>query len=234
MSAKDLFPKADEAYAVYRGTLKVRDRLVGGVPLDKDTIKKWLKARLDLGDRELVELTERTAAELGDQTGERPTADDLLEAVARAHETVNGFKKVNGNLVYEGRCLKAALKEAINVAFPGKDFPGKPANIRKGMKAFAEERVFVDETFIDLGISEPSGREQKPIHVMTAQGPRSAIKTYDYVDAPTISFTIKALDDCIKPEAWGKIWQVCEEIGIGADRAQSAGKFDLLSWEKVS
>ena len=94
--------------------------------------------------------------------------------------------------------------------------------------------MFVDEIYIDLGTSEPSGREQKPIHVMTPQGPRSAIKTYDYVDEPTITFTVKVLNDCLLPEVWGKTWQVAEEIGIGADRAQSAGKFDLLTWEKVS
>jgi hypothetical protein len=234
MSAKDLFTQAGSAYTTYRGTLQVRDRIVGGVPLDTDTIKGWLKARLDLGDRELIELTEQTAAELGDQIGERPSADDLLEAVARAHETVNGFKKVDGTLVYEGRCLKAAIKESANVAYPGTKFPGKPAEIRKGLMRYLEERVFVDEVYLDLGVGEASGREQKPIHVMTPQGPRSAIKVFDYVERPTIAFTVKVLNDCIPDEVWGNIWQVAEEIGIGADRAQSAGKFDLLSWEKVS
>lgn len=232
MSASDIFG-GDSAYTYYEGTLQVRDRIVGGVPLDVDTIRNWIRARMDLGDRELIELTEQTAAELGEQLGERPSADDLLDAVARAHETVNGFKQIGGELVYEGRCLKAALKEAANVAFPGTKFPGKPADIRKGLMRFMEERVFVDDQYISLGVTEASGREQKPIHVITPQGPRSAIKVFDYVERPQIKFTIKVLNDCLTQEVWGKVWQVAEEIGVGADRAQSAGKFDLIAWKKI-
>lgn len=232
MSALDVIG-GDSAYTFYEGTLQVRDRMVGGVPLDVDTIRNWIRARMDLGDRELIELTEKTAAELGDQLGERPSADDLLTAVARAHETVNGFKQINGELVYESRCLKAALKEASNIAYPGTKFPGKPADVRKGLMRFMEERLFVEGTYLGLGVTEASGREQKPIHVMTPQGPRSAIKVFDYVERPTITFTLKVLNDCLITEVWSKVWQVAEEIGVGADRAQSAGRFDLIAWKKI-
>jgi len=237
VSARDIFggtTALDPAFTRYHVELQVRDKLIGGVPKDPDTIKKWLQARLDLDDRAILELTEETAAAMQAEKGERPSGDELVEAVARQFEGGNGFKTIDGSLVYEGRCMKAALKEAVNVAYPGVDFPGKAQfgkGFRKGLRSAFEERVFVDDLYIPLGVDRASGTEQRIKHVMTPQGPRSAINVVDYVTKPRLQCTVRVLDDFLPTDAWGRIWQCCEEIGIGADRARSDGKFDLLAWE---
>ena len=233
MAANDVFSDAkDEAFTRYEVELVVRDKLIGGVPKDADTIKKWLESRLDLGERAVIELAEEAAEQMS-ESGGRPSASELLDAVARKTEGGNGFKIIDGQLVYEGRCMKAALKEASNVAFPGTDWPGKPKTLRKGLMRALAERVFIEQNYIPLGVSSPSGTEQRIKHVMTPQGPRSAINVVDYVEQPKLSFVVAVLDDFLPREAWRRLWQIAEEIGIGADRARSDGKFDLLKWERL-
>lgn len=238
MSAIDIFKThTNNAFTTYHAELVVREKLIGGIPKDPDTIKKWLAARLEMEDRAVLELAEQTAAQMQEEKGERPTGDELLTAVAREFEGGNGFKTINGQLVYEGRCMKACLKEAANVAYPGTAFPGKKEafgdGFRKGLMRALAERVFVVDDYIGLGVSEPSGTEQRIKHVQTPQGPRSAINVVDYVAKPHLSFTVKVLGDFLPQRAWGAIWQSAEEIGIGADRARSDGRFDLLVWEKA-
>ena len=232
MAAKDIF-NTEGTFARYFAELQVRERITGGVPKDPDTIKKWLKARLEMDDRAILELAVETETAMIGDTDTRPSADELVDALAGKVEAGNGFKTANGSLIYEGRCLKSGIKEAANTAYPGVAFPGKPKEIRKGLMRFLAERVFVEEDGISLGVSEPSWTEQRVKHIQTPQGPRSAINVVDIVEKPVLSFHVKVLDDCIKPEVWGRIWETLEEIGIGADRARGDGKFDLTKWERL-
>lgn len=113
MGALEIFRELDKNYSshftLYRAELQVRGYIVGGVPKDKETIKAWLKARLEMDDRALVELTEQTAAQMQEETGVRPGADQLLDEVSAQYAKGNGFKRIEGQLVYEGRCAKAML-----------------------------------------------------------------------------------------------------------------------------
>lgn len=238
MSARDLFgPKIAGRWTVYEAELQFVDKLIGGVPKDPNVIREWLRARLDIGDRELEEMTTEVATQMAEDLGRRPSAEELTEEVAKKYAQGNGFKRVNGNLVYEGRCLKSGLKEAANTVYPGTDFPGKPAGIRKGLMRYMAERVTVDDLYIDLGVSLPNDGgppEVRIKHVQTPQGPRSALNVVDWVDKPRISCRISVLDDLLKPEVWGAIWESLEHIGLGADRARSDGRFMLERWEKVA
>lgn len=232
MGAHAIFGGATSDFIRYRVELAVREKLVGGIPKDAATIKKWLTARLEMEDRAIIELAEETAAAMTAAAG-RPSADELVDAIATQVSSGNGFKTVDGELVYEGRCMKAALKESANVAFPGNDWPGKPAGIRKGLMRYLAERVFVENDYIPLGVSRPSATEERIKHIITPQGPRSAINVVDVVDKPRLSFTVAVLDDFLPQSAWGRLWEVAEEIGIGADRARSDGRFELLVWERI-
>jgi hypothetical protein len=242
MTAADLF-KTTGTYTRYQAEIQVVDKMIGGIPKNPDTIKQWLKARLDVGDQELIQLTRETAMEMKAVNDETPSIDTLVDEVARKFEGGQGFKTVDGQLVYEGRCMKAALKEAMNVAYPGTSFPGKPKQVnkegkeadlvRKGLLRFGAETIFVEENYIPLGVSEPSGTEQRIKHIVTPQGPRSAITVVDYVEKPKLSCTIRVMDDFLPPEAWGRIWSILENIGLGTDRARSDGKFELIGWDKL-
>lgn len=233
MSAADLFPGTDP-FTRYAAEFQIDGVLVGGIPKDPDVIKGFLKARLDMGDADLIELAQQTYAEMT-AAGEEPPTDDLADAVARKFEGGNGFKHVDGQLVYEGRCMKAALKEASNICYPGTDWPGqKKAKLRKGLKNAAAERVFIVERFIPLGVTEPSRTEQRVKHVTGPQGPRSAINVVDVVEKPLLCFTVAVLDDFIPAEAWGRIWQTIEQNGVGADRARGDGTGELIRWDRLT
>lgn len=242
MSALDIFKdagvKVDSAVTTYQVELQVHNLMVGGVPASPNVIRKWLQSRLEVGDAALQEMLERTLKErFKDQT---PTLDEQAEALMEDPDgpSINGFKRdsVTGELVYEGRCMKAALKEFANSAYPGTDWPGKTkvaAGFRKGLMNTLAERVFVPDTFIGLGVKEPDRVEERIKHVMTPQGPKSAINRVEVVEHPRLSFTVRVHDDFLPQEAWARIWERGEDIGIGADRGRSDGQFELVKWEKV-
>ena len=237
MSAVDIF-NAKTSVVRYRVTLQVLDKLVGGVPSSESVIKGWLKTRMELGDRDLQELTEKTLKERFPDR--QPSADELADALleSEAAPSVNGFKRIpdTGELAYETRCLKAAIKEWANSAYPGVDWPGKKkiaAAFRKGLMSTIAERVFVEGVYIGLGVKEPTGIEERIKHVMTPQGPRSSINRVEYVEQPVLEFTLKVHDDDALSEVWPRLWERGEDIGIGADRGRSDGKFELIGWERL-
>lgn len=256
MGALDLFADVKDVaklITTYRVKLLVDGVIVGGVPSNPSVIKSWLTARLDMGDAALEELLDQTIKERNGSM----SVEEKVEVLAKSPvaPSVNGFKRNgDGILCYEGRCMKAALKEAANSAFPGTDWPGKSSAKgvapRKGLMSTLVERVFVPQLLIPLVVEDkpvhtddrrdnedptPGGYavEERVKHVVTAQGPRSAINIVEVVRRPTVEFELVVHDDFMTREAWAKIWTRLEDIGIGADRGRSDGSFELLAFDKV-
>lgn len=221
----------------YQVKLQIRDLIVGGIPSDPSVIRKWLEARMELDDPALQELLAQTVA----QRDAPMTAQEKVDVLMKSAQapSVNGFKRnENGELCYEGRCMKAAIKEAVNSSYPGTDYPGKSnaegVAARKGLMSTAVERIFVYDTLIGLGVKEPTRIEERIKHVMTPQGPKSAISSVEVIERPTLQFTVGVHDDFLVREAWAKIWSRLEDIGIGSDRGRSDGSFDLLAFDKLN
>lgn len=240
MSAQNLFAdtltKGKSHFQDYRVQIHIRDLIVGGIPSDPSVIRKWLEARMELDDPALQELLEQTIAERDAPMSAKEKVDTLMKSPQAP--SVNGFKRNdNGELCYEGRCFKAALKEAANSSFPGTDYPGKSSApgvaARKGLMSTFVERVFVREVLISLGVKEPTEVQERIKHVMTPQGPKSAISSVEVVHQPTLELTLRVHDDFLPREAWGKIWQRLEDIGVGSDRGRSDGQFDLIAFDKI-
>lgn len=233
MAAIDIFGAKFDQYTHYRVELRFKNLVVGGVPSDRSVIEGWIRSRLELNDAAITELVEQTVEERGVLT-----PDEAVEAVMASElaPSVNGFKRdENGQLCLEGRQVKAALKEWANSAYPGVKFPGKVKveGLRKGLMNYLAETVIVDEYLIGLGVKEPTRVEERVKHVRTPQGPRSAVNRVEVVAEAAITFTVRVRDDFLPQEAWARIWQVGEGIGLGADRGRSDGQFELLTWEKV-
>jgi hypothetical protein len=236
VSAADVFADVKStSITCYRVQLQIRSLIVGGVPSQESVIRGWLRTRLDMGDQALEELVAKTFAER-----DVPGWKDSEEAVEVLMESdlapsINGFKRDpdTGELVYESRCMKAALKEWANSAYPGTDWPRTSSKFnpkRKGLMNTLAEMVFVDGEHIGLGVKEPSRVEERIKHVMTPQGPRSAFSQVEVVERPLLTFTMKVHDDFLPREAWARVWQRGEDIGIGADRGRSDGQFDLVEF----
>lgn len=244
MAAIDIFGKHADVWATYAAEVQITHQIIGGIPKDPDTIQKWLRSRLEMEDRALIELAEEVAVQMEESSGARPNADELLGGISKAIGAGNGFKSVDGQLVFEGRCVKGGLKEAANIIYPvGTSFPGRAAIAgltskggdvsKKGLMKHLAERVFVPDQYIPLGVSAASGTEQRIKHISDKNGKRSAINIVDYVNRPRLSFTVRVLDDFMPPEVWGRLWAELEDIGFGSDRARSDGKFTLERWERI-
>jgi hypothetical protein len=263
MSAADIFAGTPVAFTVYEAKLQVRDVLVGGIPSDPSIVRKWLETRLGKGDKQLEEILAETIASVDHKLTVSQQLDALMKTDAAP--SINCFKRnrdAGDELSYEGRCLKGALKEWANSAYPGTDWDGKWASkeqpepapeagktakrrgparkavygvaAQKGLMGTLAERVFVGPRLIGLGVKEPSDVEERIKRVRLPDGsPASAISRVEVVKAPLLTVTIKVRDNFLTDEAWSRIWQAGEEIGIGSDRARSDGMFDLVSWEKV-
>lgn len=245
MGAAEVFGEQSR-WATYVAEVQV-STLVGGIPKDPDTIRKWLKARLELDDVEVLALTNEALADMAwaqaegggvlsphDMTSEQ--LDQVVDSVLAKEVKGNSFKAVDGQLQWEGRCAKAAYKEAANALYPGvAKWPGAPAGTRKGLASYLTERVEVVENYIPLGRTAPDVANENRIKHVTipGQGKRSTINVVDLVTDVKLTWHTKVLDDCISRQLWSEIWEYLEVGGLGADRARGDGRCELLSWRKV-
>lgn len=234
MSAADIFGKAAaEQFTRYRVRLQFRDLVVGGVPSDKSVIEGWIRSRMDLGDAAIEELVAQTAAERGVMSPDEAVGLVMGSELA---PSINGFKRdpVTGELCLEGRQVKAALKEWTNSAYPGSKWPGQArAGVRKGAMNHVAEIVFVEEYLIGLGVKDPTRVEERVKHVRTPQGPRSTVNRVEVVERAGVLFTLKVRDESVLGEMWPRVWAAGEEIGLGADRGRSDGRFELVEFSIV-
>src|SRR5690606_14660917 len=228
MGARDIFG-GDTSVARYRVRLQVIDKLVGGVPSSESVIKGWLKSRMDVDDRHLQELVQKTLAERFQER--QPSADELAEALLESDAApwINGFKRIpdTGELGYEGRCMQAALKEVANSAYPGTDWDGKTSNdsdigrplpkgCRNGLVSGLWERVSSAEVHIGLGVTEPAGVEAATELRHAPPGPRASSAPVARVQPPLLELGVKVDRASLSPSAWGRIWERGEAIAIGA------------------
>jgi len=203
------------------------DRLVGGIPKHPEIIKRWQEAHLTgkPGEPNAATATDETLALLG------PQALDLDEVVAGIW---TGFvTDKDGNLGWEARTVKAMLKESANIVRTIRDAmvkDGKGGYKSIPLRARLAERVFVAPKVItimkdDKPITEPESGE-RPIHVMTQQGPRTALKRTDYVEDVVLTCTLEVLNDgVITDKILRVILDHAQRNGLGTDRSQGNGTF---------
>lgn len=218
-------------------TLSIKNRVVGGVPTDPKLISGWLSANMpDVDAAEREKLATATLAQLPALTEEK------------AEGMWTTFKRDASGLYIEGRQVKAMFKESANIL---RDMLTKADKKTKGegdsskskytnLKAKLAERLFVEDDKIFFkrdkkNILAPDGNEERAIHVMTAQGPRTALKRVDYVSAPAaIIFTCRFLNDGVVD--LGLIETLLEHSswnGLGADRSQGNGLFEVSEVKEI-
>jgi hypothetical protein len=215
-------------------TIALKNRIVGGIPTNANLIEGWIAANM-------TELSEEKRAELAQKTKEELPA--AVEETASKMWTT--FKRDETGLYIEGRQVKALFKESANIlrelliksekkGAKGKEAGNGSKSRFTNFKAKLAERLFVEEEKIyflrdDQPVTEPDGSEERGIHVMTAQGPRTALKRVDYVAAPaTITFHVRWLPDgVIDREIIELLLEHGSMNGLGADRSQGSGLFTV-------
>lgn len=209
--------KTDEMFSTFRLEMTI-DRLVGGIPRHPAIVERWQEARWK----------DHAKLQPGDPTTPEEAANRTIELLGeQVHEEVAGIwtgfvEHPDGGLAIEGRQIKAMFKESANILRTMIKVGGKVIPLR----ARVAERVFVQPNMLSLGVAAPTGTIERPIHVMTAQGPRTALKRTDYVDGAKIVCELRVLNDGVITEAiLDSILTHAALNGVGADRSQGQGMF---------
>jgi hypothetical protein len=221
MPAFDQYRAASYPYR-FAGTLNV-GTIAGGIPTDPKVAEAWLRTKLGVTSDDLI----RNA--VAETMVERGVGADEAVEVVNAQKNLNGFKRDDGGLYIEGRQLKAALKEATSVAVAADKLKKQGwGKTNKGLLGFLSEHVFVMEDRLHLGVSEPTGVNQRFVHTWRGTG----IQYEEYVDDANIDFTVHA-DWNFSEEEWATIWLCGEQQGIGATRSQGYGRYTVTKWEPI-
>jgi hypothetical protein len=125
------------------------------------------------------------------------------------------------NYMFKG-CLKAAgntLKNVVNI---------------KALRSKIDDFVFISPRKVSLGQDKPDGVNERPIRVLTPQGPRVALIRSDYIKAGKIlEFEITLVGH---PEiSWATIETLLkhgQHMGLGQFRNGGFGQFELLGFCK--
>ena len=219
-------------YDRYQIVLHIRERLCGGIPKNPDLLESFVKAKTGYDD-----------AKTKEQVGELKDAIAPTDPDAAVNEVVdaswNGFASDEKGLYIHARNVKAMFKECASLLRITVDKRGSKQILQHGFEVKGADhpaRVY-------LGRTNPDGQEEGPIHVQTAQGPRTAIKRVDYVEDVMLSFEVWTLkkqnnSDAEKKRHIGeddlkKMLALGQENGLGADRSQGSGKFDVIEFSAV-
>jgi len=205
----------------YNATITVRN-MAGGVPSDPRVAEGWLKTKLtDNRDDLIRDLVAQTMVERG------VTADEATELVD-INKHLNGFKRNEHGLYFEGRQLKAAIKEAASIARATEKLKSRWGSTNKGVLGFVAEHIMVVEDTLNLGVTEPSRILQSfPKNPRTGQ---TGIQYTEVIDEATFDFTVIS-DHKFADEEWAMLWLTGEQQGIGASRSQGFGRYEVTRWE---
>lgn len=242
-------------YNRYRVTLSFLTQLEGGVPAQPEMVKAWMRARLakagrKVTDEELEAMVKETVAQLPEQVIEAATEEEVEK-----RGLWNTFLRDDtGAPVLEARCVKSFFKEQANIL---KDLLANEAKLQNRgsrqkkdgttasqyntmYRSKVAEQLFVEDVLLQFTrdgkkVVDVDGRGEKPIHVMTPQGERHAVKRFDFINPGVqVEFVVRILRDGVVTEHdLLRMLEHGQENGLGSGRSQGNGRFSVLSVEEL-
>lgn len=214
---------ASKLYDRYAVAIRFREKLCGGVPKAADSVlHDWIKAKTGYDDDQTKEQVKVASEQMIDEEAEK--------------SWMGFYRDEDHGLFIESRQVKAMFKEAATMLRITTSKLGSKQIFQHGF----EVKGAVNPTRIYLGQTEPDGFREGPIHVTTAQGPRTAWKRVDYVERVELKFDIWVLGTHaqekrhIAEEDLVRMLTFDQENGLGADRSQLQGKFDVTDFEVIA
>lgn len=249
-------PSLPGLYLRYKVALEFTTQLEGGVPTQPEMVKTWMRARLakagrKVTDEELQKMVDETIGHLPKEVIETAAEDEVEK-----RGLWNTFlRDATGAPVMEARCIKAFFKEEANIL---KELLATEAKLQnRGSKKMKDgvtekslyntmyrskvaEQLFVEGILLPftrdgVKLSDVDGRSEKPIHVMTMQGERHAIKRYDFINpGVSIEFVVRILREGVVTEHdLLRMLEHGQDNGMGSGRSQGSGRFRVLSVEEL-
>ena len=200
--------KLPNVWDKYYLKIKIRDKLLGGIPRTEDQLKGWLEAK---------HLTHKEE-EIKDQV-------DLIE---EEEKHWCGFRRNGNGLFIRGAMIKQTIK---NCASDLRLFNVKG---KKGLMGILHRTMFIKPTEISLGKKEPDGQYDHQGTVKDRQGSRSILSRFDYVENVQFECEVWLIETCpMTEEDLKKCLAVGQESGLGPLRPHDYGKFDVLEFKKI-
>lgn len=209
---------------IYRVELNFLNSLCSSVPSNPEMISAWLDARAPEhappGSRTIKEINEEVFASL-------PDAETTEEQYER---TLLVFQRDQGHLVMRAATIRAHIKDCsrqISSMYVGKI---------KGEKSFATRiinGVYLDEKEYWLPllrggefVTKPDGVREKAVHARGPRGiPINALKAFEFVNQPTLRFTLKVLRGSVKIDDLETVLTYGGVHGYAGERGDGEGKY---------
>lgn len=221
---------------IYSNTFETELRfrtLRGGIPSDPDVAAGWIRTKFTDTDDMVLEAVAKTMADRG--IDENAAAEEVAK-----NKHLNGFVRhpADGQLCILGRHVKAALKEAASVRWP-KHRNWGPSN--KSTLSYVAEHIFVPDGYIrlwtpdDEPVMEPHDAPQDFVHTFRGSGIKITEQLTDVVARFRIraDFDMPLVDNDPEKHSWGAIWVTGEQQGIGADRSQGYGTYEVTRFDPI-
>jgi len=213
---------------LYQVEMEFTGNLCGSVPLAKELIRPWLESRMPNTKPDNARPIEEIEQE-------------VLESIEGVEErTTLGFQHDSDGLLFvRSGTIKAHVKDCANQI--------KDVLKISALKSKVANKVYVVEDPVYIlrkkpppagsGITEPiymevteeDGEFERAVHVMTARGPRNALKRVRFITSPVLSFTLKVLQD---KEVTEKVLRAIFEYGglhgYGGERGMGEGRYKAV------
>jgi len=220
---------ARELYDVYRVSIAMRDKICGGTPRNQDQIATHIKIKTGHEDGTTLKQIEEAKAAMATTAAVEGLIEEEIE------KSWNGFPSDEKGIFIWARQVKALFKECATMLRVTTQKLGSKQIFQHGFEIKGPDKY--DRIY--LGREKADGFDEGPIHVQTAQGPRTALKRVDYVENAKLNFEIWVLQTNaaekrhVGEEEIRKMLTFGQENGLGADRSQGRGKFEVIEFEKV-
>lgn len=212
-------PKKEKVMWLYFGVeLSFVSRFANSAPKHPKDILAMLESRTatDAHLRKMREEGEEEVIPIEQMAEELGLAVDASTDADRGHAT---FLRDDNGLYYEARCVRAHIKDCANQLQTLLDI--------KALKAKVSNRVYVRPAKLILNREAIDGEELRIIHAMTPKGPRSSLKTVDFLENAKLSFSLKVLNDGVVDEKLiNHIFEYGCEHGMGQERSQDWGRYE--------
>lgn len=218
--------------AKYVVRLEFLNSIHGGIPfVDEETTPEEREARYgtwvgkQAGDAR-PEFRDTTGVEA---VAEELATDDTMPTTDDLNVALNGFRSLDGvRPVIETRQVKAMIREAMQRTGLIKQF-----QMKQVIQHDVSVRALDGGDFLDLGVEAVTGIIERPIHVQTPQGPRTAIAMNEYIDGATLEFVVNVFTGGVAKETLTEArLRQCMEYAqefsaLGANRSQGFGRFTV-------
>lgn len=203
-------------------------RLCGSLPADPELQRAWLESRKPRVRPPDSRSIDEIAAEVAEST----------EEVQSEEKGLYVFQRQEGGLVMRMGTIRAHIKDCARVLsslYIGRIEKEKSFAVKVLNSVYYPKEVYWTSVLSQgdaQQVKAPTGQYDKPIHVKTMQGERSALKTFEFVEGAMLRFPLEILTQpsgkqVISQDDLETIMDYGGTHGYGGERSDGEGRYEF-------